>query len=202
MKGQELLNTVTVYNLAKIEALAKKKFVKNIIIIAILASVLAASVAACVVYNSEIWIFIASIAAICIFSPILIARIRKLGESHYCRARGELTHVGKENIRADTIIGGIGLFKRSYDSYKKEAVRLTLFIKNGENIKPYQIVTANERYAEYFDSNRGEEVIQLFGTRFPIKTEKEKEEWLCPLCGEFNHPTEKTCLGCGNQILK
>jgi len=44
--------------------------------------------------------------------------------------------------------------------------------------------------------------MHIFATRFPVRLDPTENEWLCPLCGEFNTEETATCGKCNNKILK
>ena len=78
--------------------------------------------------------------------------------------------------------------------------RLGIFIQNGDRVRGYFFNEGTEEHAKYYETKG--EAIHIWGTHFPVKLEIGKENWLCPVCGEFNVNEEKTCARCKRKILK
>ena len=192
----------SIYDLQTIKSHVKKHLISVALKLSLYLVLLVLSVCALTILKSHAFIFILGL----ILAPYSILSFMRLIKSvrfsDYKNFVGEIAKTHKDSCTVRTTpvgganIGGI----RKYDSYTKKEVRLDVFIKNGEKITLYHLGDANEHHADYYEA--GGNVIHIRGTHFPVKTHVDAERWLCPICGEFNIPTDKTCCGCKIKILK
>ena len=192
----------TQYDVAGLVSTAKTnlyKFVAKIVICCIL---LVLSILAIILYGSYMLVFIGGIIVACISAFFCSKLIKNFAFSDYSSASGEIVDIHKEIKIVDTMsVGGINPFgTRRFDNYKKNEVRLGIFIQNGNQVCGCFFNEGTEEHAKYYETKG--EAIHIWGTHFPVKLEIGKEQWLCPVCGEFNVNEEKTCARCKRKILK
>lgn len=192
----------TQYDVAGLVSTAKAnlyKFVAKMVICGIL---LVLSILAIILYGSYMLVFIGGIIVACISAFFCSKLIKNFAFSDYSSAIGEIVDIHKEIKIVDTMsVGGINPFgTRRFDNYKKNEVRLGIFIQNGNQVRGYFFNEGTEEHAKYYETKG--EAIHIWGTNFPVKLEIGKEQWLCPVCGEFNANQEKFCARCKKKILK
>ena len=192
----------TQYDVAGLVSTAKAnlyKFVAKIVICGIL---LVLSILAIILYGSYMLVFIGGIIVACISAFFCSKLIKNFAFSDYRSASGEIVDIHKEIKIVDTMsVGGINPFgTRRFDNYKKNEVRLGIFIQNGNQVRGCFFNEGTEEHAKYYETKG--EAIHIWGTHFPVKLEIGKEQWLCPICGEFNANEEKSCTRCKKKILK
>ena len=155
-----------------------------------------------ILYGSYVAVFACGIlvAGVCLF--LLFKLIRKFNVSDYSSISGKVTHVHKEIKTVDTMsVGGINPFgTRRYDSYKRDEIRLSIFIENENAVRVYHLKGATEEHLSYYES--AGEVMHIWGTHFPVILSPNDEKWLCPVCGRFNKAEDKACSECGRGILR
>ena len=192
----------TQYDVAGLVSTAKAnlyKFVAKMVICGIL---LVLSILAIILYGSYMLVFIGGIIVACISAFFCSKLIKNFAFSDYSSASGEIVDIHKEIKIVDTMsVGGINPFgTRRFDNYKKNEVRLGVFIQNGNQVRGCFFNEGTEEHAKYYETKG--EAIHIWGTHFPVKLEIGKEQWLCPVCGEFNVNEKKTCARCKRKILK
>ena len=192
----------TQYDVAGLVSTAKAnlyKFVAKIVICGIL---LVLSILAIILYGSYMLVFIGGIIVACISVFVCSKLIKQFAFSDYSSAIGEIVDIHKEIKIVDTMsVGGINPFgTRRFDNYKKNEVRLGIFIQNGNQVHGCFFNEGTEEHAKYYETKG--EAIHIWGTHFPVKLDIGKEKWLCPICGEFNANEEKSCTRCKKKILK
>ena len=192
----------TQYDVAGLVSTAKAnlcKFVAKMVICGIL---LVLSILAIILYGSYMLVFIGGIIVACISAFFCSKLIKNFAFSDYSSASGEIVDIHKEIKIVDTMsVGGINPFgTRRFDNYKKNEVRLGIFIQNGNQVRGCFFNEGTEEHAKYYETKG--EAIHIWGTHFPVKLEIGKENWLCPVCGEFNANEKKTCTRCKRKILK
>lgn len=190
-----------IYDVDTIVATARKNLTNVIIQLLLCATITALSILAIIFYGSNIAVFICGSAVTCASIRLLIKLSSKIKFADYRSINGEIVNVHKDIKIVSTIsIGGLGLRTRKYDTYKKDEIRLGVFIKENETINGYYLNGVSEEHVKYYEASG--EAIHIWGTHFPIRLGAEDERWLCPFCGEFNEINEKSCATCNRRILK
>lgn len=192
----------TQYDVAGLVSTAKVNLCKFVAEIVICVFLLVLSILAIILYGSYMLVFIGGIIVACISAFFCSKLIKNFAFSDYSSASGEIVDIHKEIKIVDTMsVGGINPFgTRRFDNYKKNEVRLGIFIQNGNQVRGCFFNEGTEEHAKYYETKG--EAIHIWGTHFPVKLEIGKEQWLCPVCGEFNVNEEKTCARCKRKILK
>ena len=192
----------TQYDVAGLVSTAKANLYKFVAKIVICVFLLVLSILAIILYGSYMLVFIGGIIVACISAFFCSKLIKNFAFSDYSSASGEIVDIHKEIKIVDTMsVGGINPFgTRRFDNYKKNEVRLGIFIQNGNQVRGCFFNEGTEEHAKYYETKG--EAIHIWGTHFPVKLEIGKEQWLCPVCGEFNVNEEKTCARCKRKILK
>ena len=192
----------TQYDVAGLVSTAKANLYKFVAKIVICIFLLVLSILAIILYGSYMLVFIGGIIVACISAFFCSKLIKNFAFSDYNSASGEIVDIHKEIKIVDTMsVGGINPFgTRRFDNYKKNEVRLGIFIQNGNQVRGCFFNEGTEEHAKYYETKG--EAIHIWGTHFPVKLEIGKEQWLCPVCGEFNVNEEKTCARCKRKILK
>ncbi len=204
MNKKDLLRHESIYDIPSIVKISKKKLKLSVIELFICMLVIALSVVLIVLYNSNLWVFLVSVAFFAIAVLVLLKTVGNIKKSSYTNSRGEIVKVFKKVTLHYPIKGsglGVGISgKREYDDYNKEVIVITVFIKEYDSIYSYKISGVTERHVRYYETIGN--AIHIYGTRFPVKEESENTAWLCPICGAFNDLNEKICGHCQNKILK
>ena len=194
-------NDNLIYDVDGLVAEAKKDLRNSIVKISIAAVVLTLSILAIVFFGSYMLVFIGGIVLACVSAFMCYKRVRKIAFSDYSSACGEIADVFKESTTVRSITGGYGMYvTRKYDAFAKAAIRLTVSLKNENDVRSYILEGVTEEHSNYYEAKG--EAIHIWGTHFPVKLEIGKEKWLCPVCGEFNPNEEKTCTRCKKKIVK
>lgn len=192
----------TQYDVAGLVSTAKANLYKFVAKIVICVFLLVLSILAIILYGSYMLVFIGGIIVACISAFFCSKLIKNFAFSDYSSASGEIVDVHKEIKIVDTMsVGGINPFgTRRFDNYKENEVRLGIFIQNGDQVRGYFFNEGTEEHAKYYETKG--EAMHIWGTHFPVKLEIGKENWLCPVCGDFNANEKKTCARCKRKILK
>lgn len=194
-------NEKFVYDVDGLVAEAKRDLRSSILKICIATVVLALSILAVIFFGSYMLVFIGGVALACASVFMCCRWVRQISFAYYSSAHGEIADVHKEVKIVDTkIVGAVGLGPRKYDSYKKNEVRLEVFIKDGEGVRGYFFNDGGEEHAKYYEAKG--EAIHIWGTHFPVRLDADGSKWLCPVCGEFNEKEKKTCTRCKRKIIK
>ena len=197
MKNNENL----IYDVDGLVAEAKKNLRNSIVKISISAVVLTLSILAIVFFGSYMLVFIGGIVLACVSAFMCYKWVKQIAFSDYSSTCGEIADVFKESTTVRSITGGYGMYvTRKYDAFAKAAIRLTVSLKNEDEVHSYVLEGVTEEHSNYYEAKG--EAIHIWGTPFPVKLEIGKEKWLCPICGTFNEKEEKTCLRCKARILK
>ena len=192
----------TQYDVDGLVALAKGNLCKFLTKIVLFSISFVISILAIIFYGSYMLVFIGGIILACISVFVCSKLIKQFAFSDYSSATGEIVDIHKEIKIIDTMsVGGINPFgTRRFDNYKKNEVRLGIFIQDGDTVRGYFFNDGTEEHAKYYEAKG--EAIHIWGTHFPVKLEIADDKWLCPICGEFNANEEKTCTRCKKKILK
>ena len=192
----------TQYDVDGLVALAKGNLCKFLTKIVLFNILFVISILAIIFYGSYLLVFIGGIILACISVFVCSKLIKQFAFSDYSSATGEIVDIHKEIKIIDTMsVGGINPFgTRRFDNYKKNEVRLGIFIQDGDTVRGYFFNDGTEEHAKYYEAKG--EAIHIWGTHFPVKLEIADDKWLCPICGEFNANDEKTCARCKKKILK
>ena len=192
----------TIYDVDSIVTSAKKNLFKFIFIVILDFAICIACGRTAYVYSEITMIPVICLCVLLISYVVCMKILKKLRLTDYKKATGMIVNVHKEVKTIDTkAVGGLNIFGfRKYDSYAKDEIRLTVFIDNKESVTGFYLENVTEKHVKYYESHG--ESIHIWGTRFPVKTNIENNQWLCPVCGEFNSEEEKVCSGCKIKILK
>ena len=198
----KLADVNSIYDIEEISKEGKKHFLKGCAISMLWALLtLAAGIIGATIGLTYKWV-LAICAVVVLVSGFIGKRaLTRVAVNFDSRAsRGEIKEVLKEIATKRSITGGYGMYvTRKYDAFAKEAIRITLSIKEGEKIQQYVLNDSSEAHLKYYETKG--EVIHIPYTRFPVKLDFENERWLCP-CGEFNGIYEKNCRACHKRIIK
>lgn len=201
MEDKSLNQSFTAYDLQGITELSKKRVGKIVLQISLYTLFLVLSILAIVLLGEYLWVFIIGIAVACISAFMCAKQFRKISFLDCSISQGEIADVLKESTTVRSITGGYGMYvTRKYDAFAKAAIRLTVSLKNEDEVHSYVLEGVTEEHSNYYEAKG--EAIHIWGTHFPVKLEIGKEKWLCPICGTFNEKEEKTCLRCKARILK
>ena len=194
-------NKNLIYDVDGLVAEAKKNLRNSIIKISIAAVALTLSILAVVFFGSYMLIFIGGIVLACVSAFMCYKWVKQIAFADYSSARGEIADVFKESTTVRSITGGYGMYvTRRYDAFAKAAIRLTISLKNEEEVHSYVLECATEEHTKFYEAKG--EAIHIWGTHFPVRLEIAGDKWLCPVCGEFNANEEKACNRCKKKIIK
>jgi len=187
------------YDRTALEAYSRGRIKKTAALCIVFFAAFVAFVTLTVVFNGYVWAFIV-FAALAVLSLIVSLRaLRRIPFSSLSSARGKICEVQKDVREVRGIVGGINPFGgRMYDSYRKNEIRMDIFIDDGDGIRSYHLAGITDKHAEYYESLG--EAIHIFGAPFPVK-EPISDEWLCPICGEFCSSETEHCTRCGVKAL-
>ena len=189
-----------VYDIDGLVAEAKKNLRNSIIKISVAAVVLTLSILAIIFFGSYMLVFIGGVVLACVSAFMCYKLVRQISFADYSSTCGEIADVFKESTTVRSITGGYGMYvTRKYDAFAKAAIRLTVSLKNEDEVHSYVLEGVTEEHSNYYEAKV--EAIHIWGTRFPVKLEIGNEKWLCPVCGEFNANKEKSCNRCKKKIL-
>lgn len=200
-KGALLSLNRTIYDIDLITVSAKRNLRNLVLLIVLHIITTVLSILAIVFCGSYLAVFISAVAIVCVSVFLLSKSLTKIKLANYRSTYGEIINIHKDVKIVSTIsVGGLGLRTRKYDTYKKDEIRLGVFIEEDETINGYYLNGVSEEHVKYYEGKG--KAIHIWGTRFPIRTNIENEKWLCPVCGQFNSNEEKICAGCKTKILK
>ena len=190
-----------VYDVASISRAARRRLLVYAggILLSTLLTVL--SCVAVFVWGDNPVVFAASVAAIIVSVLLCIYLSRTIRIGAYNAGEGVVSKVDKEVKSVRGVVGGdIGLFKRRYDHWRSDDIRLGVFITVGDEIILRQLNGISEKQSEYYESSVGEGVIFIPTARFPVRSEC-RDAYVCPICGEINGQDSKSCTTCGCNVL-
>ena len=191
----------TDYDVELLVSSAKKHLNNSLLLLGLYAVILVVSVLAVIFLGSYVLVFVIGIIAACISAFLILKRLKTIRFSDFKTYHGEIVDVLKESTTVRSITGGYGMYvTRKYDAFAKAAIRLTVSIKSNDEIHSYILDGVTEEHEKYY-AQKGD-AAHIYGNHFPVKLEIGKEQWLCPVCGEFNVNEEKTCARCKRKILK
>ena len=200
MEDKALNKSFSAYDLQGITELSKKRVGKIVLQISLYTVFLVLSILAVVLLGEYLWVFIIGIAVACISAFMCAKQFRKISFSDCSIAQGEIADVLKESTTVRSITGGYGMYvTRKYDAFAKAAIRLTVSLKNEDEVYSYVLEGVTEEHSKYYEAKG--EAIHIWGTHFPVKLEIGNDKWLCPVCGEFNANEEKNCARCKKKII-
>ncbi len=162
---------------------------------------LALSIITIIFRGTDILLFV--ISTLCIIFSLYILFYEKKN-AKFARAKTYHGTVEKVDIKVGAsngimTVGYGGLVRKRYSKYFRDINRVILYIKSNETIKLLELKDVSKNLESYYKI--GTEVIHVGGTQFPVKPEF-SEQWLCPICGEFNSEDVCNCRSCKNLILK
>lgn len=188
------------YNVEFLERKMRKKFLTHTLRLALLIISLVIFAVLDVIFGSMLIPFI-----ICTVGATvsLVAAMRCASEYRFGVLKsfsGEIVRVHKDikNISKHPM-ATFGLFRRRYDQYWREEVRLTLNVSSGDDLYTVQINGLSNEEADFYSI--GDMVYNVFGARFPLKAMKERDLWICPVCGRINAKNTDSCDRCGTEVL-
>lgn len=195
------LEIKTEYDLEAIGRASRRALAFHVLCLSLSACVMILSCVIIILHGSNLAVFLTALAAIIISAvgiwyQLRTSRIGRLGD-FVGTVRG--VEVELKSLRS-TAGWDIGLFKRKYDHYRREELRVGVVVENEDGAVMYKLWGVSQKHAEYY--KEGDEVVHVSGARFPVKTSQGGGEYLCPLCGEFNSREHECCNGCGARILK
>ncbi len=197
MKNNENL----IYDVDGLLAEAKKNLRNSIVKISIAVVVLTLSTLAIVLLGSYMLVFIGGIVLACVSAFTCYKWVKQIAFADYSSNCGEIADVFKESTTVRSITGGYGMYvTRKYDAFAKAAIRLTVSLKNEDEVHSYVLEGVTEEHSNYYEAKG--DAIHIWGTHFPVRLEIGNDKWLCPVCGEFNANEEKTCTRCKKKIIK
>lgn len=179
----------------------RRALIFHILCLAFSSLVILLSAVLIILHGSHLAVFLTALAAIVIaaFGIWYELRTSRVGRAGDFSGTVRGAYVEMKSLRS-TAGWDIGLFKRKYDHYRREELRVEVVVENEDGAVMYKLHGVSPKHAEYY--TEGSEVIHLSGARFPVKCGIESDEYLCPICGEFNPREEKTCRCCGVKALK
>ena len=194
-------NDFTAYDTEEISKIINKRFLGTVLKTAVLVLLFVISVVAIIIYGTYLAVFIAALIIVIAASLLLGKTIKgmRFGAPRYSLGKIENVHVEIKNIRTHPV-ATFGLFRRKYDMDWKDEIRLSVYIKNGEDIHAYHLNGISQKQADYY--KEGEEAMHIPLTRFPIYNNSERKNWLCPICGTFNENSVSYCENCKCKALK
>ena len=201
MEDKALNKSFNSYDLQGITELSKKQVGKIVLQISLYTLFLVLSILAIVLLGEYLWVFIIGIAVACISAFMCAKQFRKISFLDCSISQGEIADVLKESTTVRSITGGYGMYvTRKYDAFAKAAIRLTVSIKNGNDVHSYVLDGVTEDHLKYYESKG--DIVHIYGTHFPVKLDIGQDRWLCPVCGEFNIGGEKNCINCKEKVIK
>ena len=201
MKTTHLIKLDTEYNIELLVSSAKNHFKKSLLILGLYALIFAVSILVLILWGSSLPIFVIGIVVACTCAFFILKQLKTVKFSDFKESHGEIIDVLKESTTVRSITGGYGMYvTRKYDAFAKAAIRLTISIKNDDEIHSYVLDGVTEEHEKYYETKG--KAIHIWGTHFPVKLDIGKEKWLCPVCGKFNANEEKTCERCKRKVLK
>ena len=201
METKHLIEIDTDYDVEFLIFSAKKNLNKSLLMLGLYSVILAVSVLSVIFWGSCVPIFVIGIVATCVCAFLILKRLKTIRFSDFKTSHGEIVDVLKESTTVRSITGGYGMYvTRKYDAFAKAAIRLTVSIKNNDEIHSYMLDGVTEEHAQYYEQKG--DAIHIYGTHFPVKIDIDHGNWLCPVCGEFNSSGEKSCVNCKEKMLK
>ena len=191
----------TNYDVELLASSAKKRLNKSLLMLGLYFFILAISVLAVIFWGSLVAVFIIGIVAACICAFLILKQLKTIRFSDFKTSHGEIADVLKESTTARSITGGYGMYvTRKYDAFAKAAIRLTVSIKNTDEIHSYILEDVTDEHEKYYELKG--DAIHIYGTHYPVMLKIGQDKWLCPVCGEFNASGEKICANCKEKVLK
>ena len=201
MKTKRFVKLDTDYDIEFLVSSAKKTLKNSLLMLGLYFFILVISVLAVIFWGYYIPVFVIGIIAACVFAFLILKRLKTIRFSDLKTSHGEIVDVLKESTTVRSITGGYGMYvTRKYDAFAKAAVRLTVSIKTSDDVHSYVLDGVTEDHLKYYEA-RGS-VVHIYGTHFPVKLDIGQDQWLCPVCGEFNIGGEKTCINCKEKVIK
>ena len=193
METKHLIEIDTDYDVEFLIFSAKKNLNKSLLMLGLYSVILAVSVLSVIFWGSCVPIFVIGIVATCVCAFLILKRLKAIRISDFKTSQGEIVDVLKESTTVRSITGGYGMYvTRKYDAFAKAAIRLTISIKNNDEIHSYMLDGVTEEHAQYYEQKG--DAIHIYGTHFPVKIDIDHGNWLCPVCGEFNSSGDKSCV--------
>ena len=197
-----LADVNSTYDVEGIIKETKKEYVRNYVVLALWALLcLIGGLGAALLMEKFVWVLPIG-AIIVLVSGAFGRRCLNKINVNLSAAYGEIAEVHKEVRVKRSIIGGYGMYvKREYDAFAADTSAITVFIrgKNGATLS-YVLIGVSERHVKYYEAKG--EAIHIPRTVFPVKLDFDNENWLCPICGEFNGIHDKNCRSCRKRIIK
>ena len=199
-KKRALVNTP--YDIVYIEKCRKRMLFYTLLKLSVGFLLAILSISIVILFSSCWYVFVCGCLTLAFSVFFFVRELKKVDFSSYKYAFGDIADVHKEiKIVSTTAVGGYGAFvTRKYDTYKKNQIRLAIFINDSGKIQGFYLNGVNEKQVKYYEESA--KALHIWGTRFPVKPKMESEEWLCPVCGAFNKIFDKTCIDCKLKILK
>ena len=143
----------TDYDIELLVSSAKKSLKKSLLMLGLYSFILAISVLAVIFLGSYIPVFVIGIISACVFAFLILKRLKTVSFSDFKTSHGEIVDVLKESTTVRSITGGYGMYvTRKYDAFAKAAIRLTVSIKNGNDVHSYVLDGVTEDHLKYYES--------------------------------------------------
>ena len=176
--------------------MCKKRLWLNLLLKALLSLAFASVVVLLVIYSIFPVIFFGSIFAL--IAVWMLGRLvdQKIPCAYtFCRVSGRIAkvYINTETVVHTTFVR-IGFEKLRKDAERDVTSGILFVQKRNENITPLGI--SDYRHRHFNNYEVGDEFIRFAGSRFPIILSRTDDEWICPICGEFNNEDEHSCKKC------
>ncbi len=200
MRTKHLIEPDTDYDIELLVSSAKKRLKKSLLMLGLYTLIFAVSILTVIFLGSFVPVFVIGVVVACVAAFLILKQLKTISFSDCKTSHGEIADVLKESTTVRSITGGYGMYvTRKYDAFAKAAIRLTVSLKNEDEVHSYVLEGVTEEHSNYYESKG--EAIRIWGTHFPVKLEIGNDKWLCPVCGEFNANEEKTCARCKKKII-
>ena len=191
---------ISVYDTVRIERDSRKARFTSIVKASVFTFLSVAFAIAIVFYGDVLPVFFACL--ICLVTFVILA-VRAFGVIRLFPTNnvvGDIVRIHKEvkGIKNHPV-ATFNLFRRKYDSYWTDEVRLTLNIESEGEIYTAQLNGITEKQSDYYREN--DRVMHITATRFPIKAPDDTKSCICPICGKINSLNDKACKLCGKTIF-
>ncbi len=180
--------------------MCKKRLLLNLLLKTLLSLAFVSVVVILIIYSIFPVIFFGSI-----FSLVIVWMLARLVDEKipcaytFSNTRGRIIkiHIDTDTV-LQTVFGSTVFYKMRKDA-ERDVTSGILFIErlNGE-ITPLAIRDYSHKHFNHY--KEGDEVIRLAGSRFPVVLNRTDDEWICPICGEFNNADEYNCKKCNLKL--
>jgi len=189
------------YDFEGIEKVAVKKFKTCVTLLAILSLVSILSVLAIIIWSEIIAVFILSVVLLVTSLTFISKACLMLSKISLKSTKGEIEHIHLDVKHVNQMkTANFSLQRAKYSNYWRSENRLTVFIREMEEIHSYQLNNIPKKLVDYYEEKG--HCLHVKGTVYPIRIDTDETEWLCPICGTFNSNNSQSCSLCKNKIMK